>query len=296
MEGNMNFASVKLPDKISVDRIFTVYHLKLVSGAVSDEDFHDFPEIIYMKEGKNRIYIDDKPFDISAGEMIIYAPKSRHQIRECNDSSAYIISFGADFDDLHLIYNKVIRLDRSQKLLISQIAEDGVRSFVRPDDEKTRGMVERDDVNDFLLQRMKKQMELFLISVYNDEAINKKCAKKSLNKNKDAEDFAAVVTFLEEHIRETLSLSDIAERCSVSISRLKALFGENSDKSPISYFIDLKIKEAKRLITDSSLNFTEISERLSFNSLHYFSRLFKERVGMTPSQYAASVSRTKKSI
>ena len=55
-------------------------------------------------------------------------------------------------------------------------------------------------------------------------------------------------------------------------------------------FLDLKLKEAKRLIRESSLNFTEISELLGFNSLHYFSRLFKERVGMTPSEYARSVS------
>ena len=43
---------------------------------------------------------------------------------------------------------------------------------------------------------------------------------------------------------------------------------------------------AKRMIKETSFNFTEISEKLGFSGVHYFSRLFKKHVGMTPSEYA----------
>ena len=63
--------------------------------------------------------------------------------------------------------------------------------------------------------------------------------------------------------------------------------------SPISYFISLKLDEAKNMITDTDLNFTEISESLGFATVHYFSRLFKNKTGLTPSQYAKSVYKNK---
>jgi YesN/AraC family two-component response regulator len=48
----------------------------------------------------------------------------------------------------------------------------------------------------------------------------------------------------------------------------------------------LKIKEAKRLIREGQMNFTEISEFLGFSSIHYFSKLFKKPTGKSPSEYA----------
>ena len=43
---------------------------------------------------------------------------------------------------------------------------------------------------------------------------------------------------------------------------------------------------AKELIRTSAMNFTEIAEAVGFESLHYFSRVFKARTGLSPSQYA----------
>ncbi len=53
----------------------------------------------------------------------------------------------------------------------------------------------------------------------------------------------------------------------------------------------MKIDTAKQLIRDNHLNFTEISDRLGYTSVHYFSRQFKKLTGMTPSEYATSIRR-----
>jgi len=59
--------------------------------------------------------------------------------------------------------------------------------------------------------------------------------------------------------------------------------------SIMEYFKQLKIKEAKVLIRENNHNFTEISEILGYNSIHYFSRIFKNETGMTLSEYDNSV-------
>ena len=57
----------------------------------------------------------------------------------------------------------------------------------------------------------------------------------------------------------------------------------------IDYFSSMKIETAKQLIRDNHLNFTEISDRLGYTSVHYFSRQFKKLTGKTPSESATSI-------
>ena len=75
----------------------------------------------------------------------------------------------------------------------------------------------------------------------------------------------------------------------MSVPKLKLLCRERQGCGPIAWFISLKIQAAKGMICDSSMSFTQISEQLGFHSVHYFSKLFKEKTGMSPSQYAKSV-------
>lgn len=51
----------------------------------------------------------------------------------------------------------------------------------------------------------------------------------------------------------------------------------------------MKMEAARGLIREGQLNITEISSRLGFSSVHYFSRRFKKLTGMTPTEYARSV-------
>ena len=57
----------------------------------------------------------------------------------------------------------------------------------------------------------------------------------------------------------------------------------------MEYFSRMKIKAARHMIREGRLNFTQISETLGFQSVHYFSRRFRSICGMSPSEYADSV-------
>ena len=49
------------------------------------------------------------------------------------------------------------------------------------------------------------------------------------------------------------------------------------------------VKKAKEYIRENEKNFTQISDELGFTSIHYFSRLFKKKTGMTLTEYRSSV-------
>ena len=72
----------------------------------------------------------------------------------------------------------------------------------------------------------------------------------------------------------------------MSISQLNRLCRKECGMSTMNYFIQLKIEAAENMINETKMNFTEISEKLGFSSIHYFSKLFKNRVGITLSEYA----------
>ncbi|MBQ8551877.1 MAG: helix-turn-helix transcriptional regulator [Clostridia bacterium] len=104
--------------------------------------------------------------------------------------------------------------------------------------------------------------------------------------NFEQEQLKTVITYLQTHIHEILSLEDIAYAAHMSVSRLSSLFNKYYKCGPITYFNSLKIQEARHMIRETSLNFTQISECLGLCSVHYFSKLFKKVTGMTPTEYS----------
>ena len=120
-------------------------------------------------------------------------------------------------------------------------------------------------------------MEFFLLDI--EEKLEKPKRKNYL------EDIERVKKFCLENLDKSLTLSEIALGTGMSVSKLKIIFRENFGGA-INFFNELKIDEAKKKILEGKLNFTEIADSLGFASLHYFSRLFKKKTGLSPSEYA----------
>ena len=53
--------------------------------------------------------------------------------------------------------------------------------------------------------------------------------------------------------------------------------------------MDLKIKEAKKLIRENNYSISQISDMLGYSSIHIFSRAFKKAVGLSPTAYRKSI-------
>ena len=95
--------------------------------------------------------------------------------------------------------------------------------------------------------------------------------------------------FISAHIREKLSVPLVARQVDVSPSYLTVLFQKNLQISPGEYIRRIKLQESKQMIRENNLNFTEIAAALQYSTVHHFSRQFKEKFGITPTEYARSV-------
>lgn len=79
------------------------------------------------------------------------------------------------------------------------------------------------------------------------------------------------------------------EQCAISLQilseELNRICKDSTGLSTKQYILDLKITEAKRFLLFSNLNINEISFHLGFEDPSYFSRIFKKKVNLTPSEF-----------
>ncbi len=94
-----------------------------------------------------------------------------------------------------------------------------------------------------------------------------------------------VLEYLERHFREPIRLTDIAVRFNISPSGLIKKFRRSVGVLPQRYLIDLRIRQAKRYLVDTSMTVSEIAEKTGFENVYYFSKAFKKETGYTPSEY-----------
>ena len=287
----MLYMGTEMADALSVTELYTVLRPDLIRFWPGCGESHPFPEIFYLSQGRHWLRIDGVEYALTGGQMVIYAPNSYHEAgdRRPENTEAGVLTFDASSEILSPLYNRVITLNGEQKRMLGEIIDEGVGCFhwcPRGERESVQDMVLNEGVEAHTLWRLRKKIEFFLMDVYHMMTSTKSVSNRDVRW--DAE-LAMVTAFLRAHLSESLTLSEIATGCSMSVSKLKLLFRERTGSGPINYLITLRIDEAKRLIREGNMDFTEIAETLGFASLHYFSRLFKKVTGTSPSEYARTV-------
>ncbi|MFI3303540.1 MAG: AraC family transcriptional regulator [Rikenellaceae bacterium] len=90
---------------------------------------------------------------------------------------------------------------------------------------------------------------------------------------------------MRDNIHEGVDLHELAERVNMSYSHFRRTFKQVVGTSPLYYYGELKINEAKLLLTTTDASIKEISFKLAYSSPEQFMLAFKKRVGRTPSEY-----------
>lgn len=93
--------------------------------------------------------------------------------------------------------------------------------------------------------------------------------------------------YLEQHYFDPgITNAVLAQRAGISEVYLRRLFLEQYGTTPKQYLLELRIQRAKQLLVDTSHTVTQVAEECGFSSVYHFCRVFKERTGITPTQFA----------
>ncbi len=94
---------------------------------------------------------------------------------------------------------------------------------------------------------------------------------------------------MRESIYKNLIAEDISKTLNISYSGFRRAFKEFTGTSPSQYMMELKLNEAKLLLSTTAQSVKNISYSLNFENPEYFSVFFKKRTGITPIEYRNAV-------
>ena len=103
----------------------------------------------------------------------------------------------------------------------------------------------------------------------------------------------AAVEYISNHFVEEICISELAGMCFMSSSHFFRSFKHKFGMTPIEYKNLLRIKKAKKLLTDPDCSVGEIAELLGFEGACYFSRAFKKQVGISPLAFRQQITEGK---
>ncbi|MFY7750705.1 MAG: AraC family transcriptional regulator [Exiguobacterium acetylicum] len=109
---------------------------------------------------------------------------------------------------------------------------------------------------------------------------------EQLSERRQEQTFEEVTSQWLEELGKSRTVSDLASELNMSLPTFSRQFKKHYDQSPKELIHQLRMQRAKEwMIAHPDWTIAEIAERVSINDEFYFSRLFKKREGLSPSQY-----------
>ncbi|SHK43359.1 AraC-type DNA-binding protein [Flagellimonas taeanensis] len=232
---------------------------------------HDFYSLVWFTKSSGINVIDFEEYEIKHNRLFLMRPKQVHNWSYSKNSNGYIAVF-----DKHLL----------KELTIDFVD----RPFFDLSDKNTRllkplfaNLIEESTQNDQLGEKTIVQgisYVLLLLKRWSNENLQNKVVK-----SKDILKFSSLVT---NTISENLSVYDYASKLNLTVDKLNAICKENYGQSPKTIILEKKITEAKRLLYFTDLSVKEIAFRLGFEDSSYFSRIFKQKTNLSPSEFKST--------
>ena len=264
----------RLRRQIQVSSIYTFFYQEKEKGFTFPGEEHQPLELTYVDKGALHSVADGKDILLEQGDLVIYGPDQWHmQYADVNMSPSYIT---ITFDLVGEYPQELV----NRKFTIPQSAVPTLQRMLR----------ELDRMDAFSSDMVICMLQLLLLELLREQISPAGTKLRTTNAvNSENEIIRRAQQFISEHVREKLTVPLVARHVDVSPSYLTALFRKNLQISPGEYVRRIKLQESKQMIREDNMNFTEIAAALQYSTVHHFSRQFKDKFGITPTEYAKSV-------
>lgn len=290
----MAYESIPLTEDIHIEKIYTVHYFEYRSDFFYPGERHNFWEFQCVDKGSAKVQTDDEVHVLNRGQVIFHRPNEFHNLTAVGQTAPNIVvvSFGCDSPCMDFFEKRILTLSDTERSIMGMIIAEARRCIASPlDDPYLQKMEVRKDSLFGSQQMITLYLEQLLISMIRRHTLPQlsiPISRISPPKSSSAM-YNKIIFYLEEHIREFVTIEDICHDNLIGRSQLQKIFREQHQCGVIEFFTEMKVEFAKQLIRENQLNFTQISDFLGYSSIHYFSRQFKKVTGMTPSEYSTSI-------
>lgn len=251
--------------------------LRNVASAKYGGDWHSIPhahgytELFYIVDGDGQFQVDDNRFPVHAHQLIVVNPNIIHTEVSYESHALEYIVVGIEGLELSIPGS-----DENRYCIYSFPSKNGVLTCMQ--------LILR-EMQDHELEYQtvcQAYMDIIIVKLMRDASVSLTQAPSQLPGNRQC---ASVRHYIDLHYKEKLSLDQLAEEACINKYYLVHAFKEEYGVSPINYLIDCRIREGKRLLTETDLSLSQIAAVLGFSSASYFSQSFRKAEGVSPVEY-----------
>ena len=283
---------LELKKEIDIEGIYSFYYMEHGKDFYYVGEKHDFWELVYVDSGEISAVADNNGYLLSQGDVIFHKPMEFHGMTSVNGKphNVLISTFEIKSPAMEFFKKKIFTINARQKKILTAFHEEMTKAFGIA--YSTRGgNPELSKQQEWAYQIGIACLERFLIELMRESTFANHSEKENHFAKKNIENalVTSIKDYLHENVYNVITLEDVCKHFNMSKSYICQLFKNETGTSVIDYYISLKVTEAKFLIREGNLNFTQISEKLGYASLHHFTRIFKTKAKMSPSLYEKSI-------
>ncbi len=283
----MKYQLKEFKTEINVSRIANIHYFEFTTEYQTDKESHNFYELLYVDNGEITVEAENYNGILSDNQLIIHEPNEIHSLT-CSLNTApsvIIIGFECNLKLLKMFSKKPFSISVNLKKVLAEIMQEGMSVFESPYNDP-KNMKKKDNYPFGADQMLKLKLEMFIISLIRE---NTEPLQKSSSVTYTGSKIEDIYRYVSEHYNTKITLDNICFLFGTNKTTLCKSFKEEYGITIFNYINQLKINEAKALLRENKLSVTQISDKLGFSSIHYFSRMFKMFEHQSPSEYIKTI-------
>ena len=245
--------------------------------------WHENLEFVCVQEGAILARCNDQVLTVSAGEAVVINSNDYHSF-ECVSAPLKICCVVADMNVLNSRFFDVCEEKYIQPLLHNQIVFNnllcGQSQYSEYITQMTDEYIEKQIGYELA---MKATLYNLLVVLLRNDLMKIMTFDESVARSKNHIRINKVLKYIEMNYTERICIDETAAMAGVSKYYFCKLFKKMTNKTLSDYVNNLRISEAVNLLTDTDMSVTDVATTVGYSDINYFSRLFKNVNGISPS-------------
>lgn len=253
---------------------------------------HQEFEIYYLISGERKYFINDNIYKVQAGNLVLIDANEIHKTGSIGNHhhERIVIYFNDSF--LNDLYPHISNLDlltcfKSQYrvLPLSFKYKNDIEIIlnkmlaIHPPENDSENLRKK-----FYLQILLSEL-LILVSGFIDELKAEEYHYSQLMHPK----ISQIIKYINDNYYRPITLAATAEKFYMSPSYLSKLFKSTTNFTFTQYLNSVRIKNARKLLQNADYRIIDVAQNTGFTNNTHFTRVFKEIIGMSPTNYRKSL-------
>ncbi len=246
--------------------------------------WHEEAEIIVIKKGEGIVSVDLTEYHVQTGDIIFVMSGQLHSISQFESSSMEYENIFFKPRLLKASGNDLCWERFLSPLLAATVSVSSVFRAGTPLYPILTGHIEAiDTLCDKRPEGYQLAVKGYLFLMF--YALSSEGISSALPDRKRLDKIKAVISYVEEHYAQSITIEEMAALCYFSKSYFMKFFKESMGMSFVTYLNDYRLEAAAKLLLATDDNVLDIANACGFDNLSYFNRSFKKKYGITPGKY-----------